>query len=217
MAVVQTLLGFARQLVPFARRQPRPLKTVAVCLVCIVVSAGLFLVQPLMVRNALDVMFSEDASYSGLYWQCFLMLLNYVALHGVRQIGLFRQGVLAQQIVEDVRVLAFSEMISQGHVAVERRGVGAAQAMLTSDVTHLYTLIRNHATDMLNGLLFSVGGLLLCVAIQPFLTVFVVLLLAPMAFVMKQFDKIGKTAGKKIQESLSDTMDSVSEALMCTK
>ena len=109
-----------------------------------------------------------------------------------------------------------------------------------------------------SGVIFSVGGLVVCVALQPFLPIFIVVLLAPMAIVMKRFDKIGKTAGQEvcvcvcatcsqtftpntltnarastrkhiqlcvcvcvcfvqIQSSLSDTMDSVSEALSCTK
>ena len=151
MGAIGTLVAFGRQLQPFCRAQPGFATDVAICLSCILGSAVLFLMQPLLLRSALDLMFSDNATYAGLYWECFLMLANYIALHTIRQYGLFKQGIMAQRLVEDVRVHAFAEMIHQGHLAVERRGVGAAQSMLTSDVTHIHEIVRGRLTDLLNG------------------------------------------------------------------
>lgn len=151
MGTHTTLVEFVHLIVPLCRTQKHALWTVFVAIGCIGLSAMLFLAQPLLLKETLDLMFSSDATHYGLYWKCTIMFTNYVFLHVLRQYGQYFQNVLVYNIIEDVRLFAFRAIVSHGHKNIERHGVGTMQSRLTNDISSLRNLLKRQATKIVNG------------------------------------------------------------------
>ena len=200
-------LGFLRRLEP--RIRPYRLALLGAGLLMLV-STGIGLAFPLIVRQLLDAAFL--ASDSGLLNRVALGLL---ALFGVQAVVNFGQSYLtaavSEQVVADLRRDLFRALVRQPPGFFASRRVGELTSRLASDSGLIQDVLRFGVPEMIRQGAFLAGALVLVTITNPRLTL-VTLIVVPLAVLLGWlFGRRVRRLSTHIQDRLADAVSRAGE------
>ncbi|MGH7647423.1 MAG: ABC transporter transmembrane domain-containing protein, partial [Gemmatimonadaceae bacterium] len=184
---------------------------IALASVALLVSAGITLAFPLVVRYLLDAAFVRANSPA----------LNRIALILV---GLFAaQGLLnfaqvwvltaaAERIIAKLRDDLFAHLIRLSPGFFTERRSGELTSRLATDVTLLQSVMTYQATELSRQVLFLLGGVIMLTLTHPQLTITTLAVVPVIVGTAWLFGRALKKASTGVQDRVADAMGSADEA-----
>jgi ATP-binding cassette subfamily B protein len=187
----------------------RPL---GVGLILVSVSAGLALVSPLLVREAIDS--GILARSRDVVWVVGgLMLLTVIASWHVMRVTSVHTGRTAERMLFVLRVRTFRQLLSLPIGYFDRQRTGRVIARLTADVEALGTLLQDGLIATAVGSVTALGALILLLALNWRLGLGVASMLVPIVLLTFVFRRRARVAHLEARETLSSVYAELAEGI----
>ena len=180
-------------------------------LVCLVVSAGIALAFPQIVRHLLDAAFiSADAR---LLNRIALSLLGLFAVQAVLNfVQVYLLTATAERVIAQLRQDLFAHLVHLSPGFFTERRTGELTSRLSADTTVLQTVLSYNLSEFARQTLFLIGGIVLLTLTHPTLTattLAVVPLVVGAAFV---FGRALRRASTGVQDRIAEATGTADEA-----
>ena len=209
---------------PGARRVPspralRPLlirvrpyrMQIALASVALLVSAGITLAFPLVVRYLLDAAFVRASAPS--LNRIALILVGLFAAQGLLNFGqVWVLTAAAERIIAKLRDDLFAHLVRLSPGFFTERRSGELTSRLATDVTLLQSVMTYQATELSRQVLFLVGGVVMLTLTHPQLTVTTLAVVPVIVGTAWLFGRALKKASTGVQDRVADAMGSADEA-----
>jgi subfamily B ATP-binding cassette protein MsbA len=195
-------LGFLKRLTPRVAPYRRLLLGAGVLLV---ISTGIGLAFPLVVRELLDAAFlAGDGSLLN------LIAMGLLALFAVQAVMNFGQSYLmasaSERVIADLRRDLFRSLVYQPPGFFDERRVGELTSRISSDTGLIQQILRFGIPELLRQGLFLVGALILVTVTHPRLTLVTMVAIPFAALVGWFFGKRVRRLSTKIQDRLASAV-----------
>ncbi|MDM4763618.1 ABC transporter ATP-binding protein [Galbitalea sp. SE-J8] len=195
-----------RQLLPFLLEHRTAL---VVALVLSLVSAGMSLLQPVLVSRVIaDV--QSGAGLGGLVWALVALVAVGGVISGVQHYVLQRAGT---SVVYSARRRLVTRMLHLPIVEYDTRRTGDLVSRVGSDTTLLYAVMTQGLTDALGSVVLFVGALVAMLILDPVLLGLTVLVIAITVAVVLVLSGRVRRASAEQQARVGDLASSVERAL----
>ncbi|HKT08378.1 MAG TPA: ABC transporter transmembrane domain-containing protein [Gemmatimonadaceae bacterium] len=200
-----------RALGPLLRRM-RPYRVqIALASVALLVSAGITLAFPLVVRYLLDAAFVR-ASAPALN-RIAVILVGLFAAQGLLNFGqVWVLTAAAERIIAKLRDDLFAHLVRLSPGFFTERRSGELTSRLATDVTLLQSVMTYQATELSRQVLFLVGGVIMLTLTHPQLTVTTLAVVPVIVGTAWLFGRALKKASTGVQDRVADAMGSADEA-----
>lgn len=172
--------------------------------VCLVLSAAIGLLFPLVVRYLMDAAFVEQ-NLTELNWIA-LGLLGLFAIQAVLNYEeVYLLGAVAERVITRLREDLYGHLVTLSPGFFTERSSGELTSRLASDCSTLQNLLTHQVAELLRQLLYMIGGLTLLAALHTRLML-TVLLAAPVVVVL------GFTVGRYLRHKSTQVQDRIADA-----
>jgi ATP-binding cassette subfamily B protein len=190
-----------RRLLALARPQ---LPLLAVATVALVISSGLSLVYPQVVRWMVDlVVVGEDLSLLNQVALVLVVLFLIQSVFTMLRAWLFT--VAGERVVRDLRVKLYEAIIRQDMAFFDRGRTGELTNRLASDTTVLQNTVTVNLSMGLRYLIGAVGGSCLLLWMSPFLAIVALAVVPVVAFAAAALGRKIRKLSRKMQDALADS------------
>jgi len=184
---------------------------IALASVALLVSAGITLAFPLVVRYLLDAAFVR-ASAPALN-RIALVLVALFAAQGLLNFGqVWILTAAAERIIAKLRDDLFAHLVRLSPGFFTERRSGELTSRLATDVTLLQSVMTYQATELSRQVLFLVGGVIMLTLTHPQLTVTTLAVVPVIVGTAWIFGRALKRASTGVQDRVADAMGSADEA-----
>ncbi len=184
---------------------------IALASVALLVSAGITLAFPLVVRYLLDAAFVR-ANAPALN-RIALVLVGLFAAHGLINFGqVWVLTAAAERIIAKLRDDLFAHLVRLSPGFFTERRSGELTSRLATDVTLLQSVMTYQATELSRQVLFLVGGVIMLTLTHPQLTVTTLAVVPVIVGTAWVFGRALKKASTGVQDRVADAMGSADEA-----
>ncbi len=184
---------------------------IALASIALLVSAGITLVFPLVVRYLLDAAFVR-ASAPALN-RIALILAGLFAAQGLLNFGqVWVLTAAAERIIAKLRDDLFAHLVRLSPGFFTERRSGELTSRLATDVTLLQSVMTYQATELSRQVLFLVGGVVMLTLTHPQLTVTTLAVVPVIVGTAWLFGRSLKKASTGVQDRVADAMGSADEA-----
>ncbi len=209
--------GTARRYSFFAIRKLAPLlkphfRALLAAGICLVLSTGVGLLFPLVVRYLMDAAFiSRNIEHLN---QIALGLLGLFALQGGLNFGqVYLLGATGERVVTGLRVRLFDHLLTMSPGFYTERSTGELTSRLASDVSMLQTMMSHQLAEVLRQILYLVGALALLAFLHPQLMVTTVAVAPAVVVVGVLFGRYLHRRSVEVQDRIADANATAEEAL----
>jgi subfamily B ATP-binding cassette protein MsbA len=184
---------------------------IALASIALLVSAGITLVFPLVVRYLLDAAFVR-ASAPALN-RIALILAGLFAAQALLNFGqVWVLTAAAERIIAKLRDDLFAHLVRLSPGFFTERRSGELTSRLATDVTLLQSVMTYQATELSRQVLFLVGGVVMLTLTHPQLTVTTLAVVPVIVGTAWLFGRSLKKASTGVQDRVADAMGSADEA-----
>ena len=184
---------------------------IALASVALLVSAGITLAFPLVVRYLLDAAFVR-ANAPALN-RIALILVGLFAAQGLLNFGqVWVLTAAAERIIAKLRDDLFAHLVRLSPGFFTERRSGELTSRLATDVTLLQSVMTYQATELSRQVLFLVGGVIMLTLTHPQLTVMTLAVVPVIVGTAWVFGRALKKASTGVQDRVADAMGSADEA-----
>ena len=184
---------------------------IALASVALLVSAGITLAFPLVVRYLLDAAFVR-ASAPALN-RIAVILVGLFAAQGLLNFGqVWVLTAAAERIIAKLRDDLFAHLVRLSPGFFTERRSGELTSRLATDVTLLQSVMTYQATELSRQVLFLVGGVVMLTLTHPQLTVTTLAVVPVIVGTAWLFGRALKKASTGVQDRVADAMGSADEA-----
>jgi ATP-binding cassette, subfamily B, bacterial MsbA len=184
---------------------------IALASVALLVSAGITLAFPLVVRYLLDAAFVR-ASAPALN-RIALVLVGLFAAQALLNFGqVWVLTAAAERIIAKLRDDLFAHLVRLSPGFFTERRSGELTSRLATDVTLLQSVMTYQATELSRQVLFLVGGVIMLTLTHPQLTVTTLAVVPVIVGTAWLFGRALKKASTGVQDRVADAMGSADEA-----
>ena len=184
---------------------------IALASVALLVSAGITLAFPLVVRYLLDAAFVR-ANAPALN-RIALVLVGLFAAQGLLNFGqVWVLTAAAERIIAKLRDDLFAHLVRLSPGFFTERRSGELTSRLATDVTLLQSVMTYQATELSRQVLFLVGGVIMLTLTHPQLTVTTLAVVPVIVGTAWVFGRALKKASTGVQDRVADAMGSADEA-----
>ena len=184
---------------------------IALASVALLVSAGITLAFPLVVRYLLDAAFVR-ASAPALN-RIAVILVGLFAAQGLLNFGqVWVLTAAAERIIAKLRDDLFAHLVRLSPGFFTERRSGELTSRLATDVTLLQSVMTYQATELSRQVLFLVGGVIMLTLTHPQLTVTTLAVVPVIVGTAWLFGRALKRASTGVQDRVADAMGSADEA-----
>ena len=184
---------------------------IALASVALLVSAGITLAFPLVVRYLLDAAFVR-ASAPALN-RIALILVALFAAQGLLNFGqVWVLTAAAERIIAKLRDDLFAHLVRLSPGFFTERRSGELTSRLATDVTLLQSVMTYQATELSRQVLFLVGGVIMLTLTHPQLTITTLAVVPVIVGTAWLFGRALKKASTGVQDRVADAMGSADEA-----
>jgi subfamily B ATP-binding cassette protein MsbA len=184
---------------------------IALAAVALLVSAGITLAFPLVVRYLLDAAFVR-ANAPALN-RIALILAGLFAAQGLLNFGqVWVLTAAAERIVAKLRDDLFAHLIRLSPGFFTERRSGELTSRLATDVTLLQSVMTYQATELSRQVLFLLGGVVMLTLTHPQLTITTLAVVPVIVGTAWLFGRALKKASTGVQDRVADAMGSADEA-----
>ena len=184
---------------------------IALASVALLVSAGITLAFPLVVRYLLDAAFVR-ASAPALN-RIALILVGLFAAQALLNFGqVWVLTAAAERIIAKLRDDLFAHLVRLSPGFFTERRSGELTSRLATDVTLLQSVMTYQATELSRQVLFLVGGVIMLTLTHPQLTVTTLAVVPVIVGTAWLFGRALKKASTGVQDRVADAMGSADEA-----
>jgi ATP-binding cassette subfamily B protein len=118
-----------------------------------------------------------------------------------------------EQTVKSLRTKLFSQIISQEMTFFDSSKTGELLGRLSADTAVLQNALSVNISMLIRNLFQTIGGIILLFITSTKLTIFILLLIPPIAFLVAIFGKKVKTISKNTQDALANSTSVAEESL----
>jgi subfamily B ATP-binding cassette protein MsbA len=184
---------------------------IALASIALLVSAGITLAFPLVVRYLLDAAFVR-ANAPALN-RIALILVGLFAAQGLLNFGqVWVLTAAAERIVAKLRDDLFAHLVRLSPGFFTERRSGELTSRLATDVTLLQSVMTYQATELSRQVLFLLGGVVMLTLTHPQLTVTTLAVVPVIVGTAWLFGRALKKASTGVQDRVADAMGSADEA-----
>ena len=184
---------------------------IALASVALLVSAGITLAFPLVVRYLLDAAFVRASAPS--LNRIALILVGLFAAQGLLNFGqVWVLTAAAERIIAKLRDDLFAHLVRLSPGFFTERRSGELTSRLATDVTLLQSVMTYQATELSRQVLFLVGGVVMLTLTHPQLTVTTLAVVPVIVGTAWLFGRALKKASTGVQDRVADAMGSADEA-----
>ncbi|HEX6809695.1 MAG TPA: ABC transporter transmembrane domain-containing protein [Gemmatimonadaceae bacterium] len=184
---------------------------IALASVALLVSAGITLAFPLVVRYLLDAAFVRASAPS--LNRIALILVGLFAAQGLLNFGqVWVLTAAAERIIAKLRDDLFAHLVRLSPGFFTERRSGELTSRLATDVTLLQSVMTYQATELSRQVLFLVGGVIMLTLTHPQLTVTTLAVVPVIVGTALIFGRALKKASTGVQDRVADAMGSADEA-----
>ena len=184
---------------------------IALASVALLVSAGITLAFPLVVRYLLDAAFVRASAPS--LNRIALILVGLFAAQGLLNFGqVWVLTAAAERIIAKLRDDLFAHLVRLSPGFFTERRSGELTSRLATDVTLLQSVMTYQATELSRQVLFLVGGVIMLTLTHPQLTVTTLAVVPVIVGTAWLFGRALKKASTGVQDRVADAMGSADEA-----
>ncbi len=184
---------------------------IALASVALLVSAGITLAFPLVVRYLLDAAFVRASAPS--LNRIALILVGLFAAQGLLNFGqVWVLTAAAERVIAKLRDDLFAHLVRLSPGFFTERRSGELTSRLATDVTLLQSVMTYQATELSRQVLFLVGGVIMLTLTHPQLTVTTLAVVPVIVGTAWLFGRALKRASTGVQDRVADAMGSADEA-----
>ncbi len=186
--------------------------SIALVVGLIVLTSGLTVVQPFLVRATVD-----DAIPHGDVPLLLRLVAGMVGLAAVTQVVAVAQTWISarvgQEIMHRLRVDVFENLQRQSLQFFTRNRAGEVQSRLTNDISGMQSVVTTTATSIASNVTMTVAIMISMIALSPTLAVLSLVVLPPAVFVTRRVALARRSVTARQQEALADLQHTISEEL----
>jgi len=184
---------------------------IALASVALLVSAGITLAFPLVVRYLLDAAFVRGSAPA--LNRIALILVALFAAQGLLNFGqVWVLTAAAERIIAKLRDDLFAHLVRLSPGFFTERRSGELTSRLATDVTLLQSVMTYQATELSRQVLFLVGGVIMLTLTHPQLTITTLAVVPVIVGTAWIFGRALKKASTGVQDRVADAMGSADEA-----
>ncbi len=131
-------------------------RTVIIALALSIISAGLLVLRPYMIKVAIDTYITEH-ELGGLQRFLVLFLAVYTARLGIDYVLNYTTGMVGQRVMHDLRMDIFGHILKMDQRFFDRNRVGRLMTRTTDDVATLNDLYTTGGVELLENTLILIG------------------------------------------------------------
>lgn len=164
------------------------LRSLATCVLLLMMFTLLSLANPLLVRHAIDVNFvNRDMAglllTAGLFIGVLILSFTFNYLQNVRL------EIVGQKIIQGIRVDIFTRLLFLQQRYFDRNPVGKLLSRIESDTEALRTLFTQTVVAIISDLVMMVGMVVVMFGLSPRLTLVILCLAPPVIFIVRYFNR----------------------------
>ena len=184
---------------------------IALASVALLVSAGITLAFPLVVRYLLDAAFVRVSAPA--LNRIAVILVALFAAQGLLNFGqVWVLTAAAERIIAKLREDLFAHLVRLSPGFFTERRSGELTSRLATDVTLLQSVMTYQATELSRQVLFLVGGVIMLTLTHPQLTITTLAVVPVIVGTAWLFGRALKKASTGVQDRVADAMGSADEA-----
>ncbi|HAT6521777.1 ABC transporter ATP-binding protein [Corynebacterium striatum] len=186
--------------------------TLALVIALIIVTSGLTVVQPFLVRETVDVAIPQQ-NVPLLVW----LVLSMIGLTILSQfIGVTQSWVsskVGQNIMHELRVKVFGNLQRQSLQFFTRNRGGEVQSRLTNDIAGMRGVVTTTATSVATNLTMTIATIIAMVALSPTLSLLSLVVLPPAVWLTRQTALMRRRIMEKNQQAQAEMQQTITENL----
>ncbi|MDK7883894.1 ABC transporter ATP-binding protein [Corynebacterium striatum] len=186
--------------------------TLALVIALIIVTSGLTVVQPFLVRETVDVAIPQQ-NVPLLVW----LVLSMIGLTILSQfIGVTQSWLsskVGQNIMHELRVKVFGNLQRQSLQFFTRNRGGEVQSRLTNDIAGMRGVVTTTATSVATNLTMTIATIIAMVALSPTLSLLSLVVLPPAVWLTRQTALMRRRMMEKNQQAQAEMQQTITENL----
>lgn len=176
------------------------------------IASGLHLIQPYIVKVAVDEYFVPRVS-EGFGWLVFFFVSS-IALEFVARFGqTYLTQLLGQKATRDIRVALFDKLQEVDVSYVERNPIGRLMTRVTNDVESLSEMFATGAVSIIGDLVTLTGIVIMMVVLDWRLTLYTFSVLPFLVLLLLVFRQYSRTAFRDVRRELARLNGYLNEAI----
>lgn len=178
----------------------------------IVLTAGLTVVQPFLVRRTVDEAIPQQDVHL-LVWLVLAMIGLAVLTQSIGVVQTWMSTKIGQRIMHTLRVDVFGNLQRQSlHFFTKNRG-GEIQSRLTNDISGMQSVVTTTATSIASNVTMTIATVAAMIALSPTLSLLSLFVLPPAVLLTRQVALTRRRITDRHQRALAQMQHSVSENL----
>ncbi len=198
-------LRLAGYLAPYRARM-------AVVVVALLLTSAAGLAFPLLIVKLLDSVVGPGGA-AQLNWLALLLIGLFLFQSAVQFVQSYNLTFIGERIVLDLRTGVYAKMQQLSLDFHSGRRVGELVSRISNDVTQVRSVLTNSVTQLLSRLIGLVGSVAIVFALNPRLTLFILVLVPLIVGVAFGFGRSFQQLGTRVQDTLAEATVAAEESL----
>lgn len=174
--------------------------------------SGLTVVQPFLVRAAVDRAIPA-ADLNLLIWLVSGMILIAVVTQGIAVIQTWMSAKVGQRIMHGLRVDVYKNLQRQSLGFFTRTKGGEIQSRLTNDIAGMKSIVTSTATSIASNITISIATIAAMIALSPTLSLLSLIVLPPSIWLTRKVAYTRKEITARQQKAMAAMQSTIAESL----
>jgi subfamily B ATP-binding cassette protein MsbA len=189
------------------------IKQLVLALLALLGYSALGLVFPLVIVSLLSAVLSPPYQTDLLDRVTLTLLIIFLVTSALQFAQSFLLAYIGENVLVELRTSLYSHLQALSLDFYANRRVGELVSRVSSDVSMVRTVLVNTVTQLLSNLVALVGSVVIVFLINPYLTGFVLLLVAVVAVVAAVFGRSFQGMSTTVQDRLADSTVALNDGL----
>ncbi|WP_306592531.1 ABC transporter ATP-binding protein [Corynebacterium striatum] len=186
--------------------------TLALVIALIIVTSGLTVVQPFLVRETVDVAIPQQ-NVPLLVWLVLAMIGLTILSQFIGVTQSWLSSKVGQNIMHELGVKVFGNLQRQSLQFFTRNRGGEVQSRLTNDIAGMRGVVTTTATSVATNLTMTIATIIAMVALSPTLSLLSLVVLPPAVWLTRQTALMRRRIMEKNQQAQAEMQQTITENL----
>lgn len=186
--------------------------TLALVIALIIVTSGLTVVQPFLVRETVDVAIPQQ-NVPLLVWLVLAMIGLTILSQFIGVTQSWLSSKVGQNIMHELSVKVFGNLQRQSLQFFTRNRGGEVQSRLTNDIIGMRGVVTTTATSVATNLTMTIATIIAMVALSPTLSLLSLVVLPPAVWLTRQTALMRRRIMEKNQQAQAEMQQTITENL----
>ncbi|HAT1239993.1 TPA: ABC transporter ATP-binding protein [Corynebacterium striatum] len=186
--------------------------TLALVIALIIVTSGLTVVQPFLVRETVDVAIPQQ-NVPLLVWLVLAMIGLTILSQFIGVTQSWLSSKVGQNIMHELSVKVFGNLQRQSLQFFTRNRGGEVQSRLTNDIVGMRGVVTTTATSVATNLTMTIATIIAMVALSPTLSLLSLVVLPPAVWLTRQTALMRRRIMEKNQQAQAEMQQTITENL----